>query len=1140
MSLLGEISKNSEALRYHAKTAEVAGQNLAHVNDEKYARQRVLAREGVMHKAFGGLLTSGLEAAGVEHARSEILDRRVINEVGQGKSLAAQKEILELLQVALGEEVTRQGVNVGLDDLHESDLAPGSLTRALNDFFNTFEELSASPYEPAIKQELFHKIQTLTKRFNEAGKSLEQIESELTGTIERSVDDINRILDQIHETNLQVRRFELLDQGKAVSYRDERQALMERLAGYVNFTTKEEVNEQNKPTGFLNLYMAGQHGTPPSTHAILDNNGVVGLTNNWGQEVALAAPVDTLGSTARVRAKIGSDGKLGRFEILDGGSRYNDSEGPFLFTLLPPKSQDSAGGQATTADQQAAQQDAGAAGLQADPTLQAGQGVDTQITNDTADTFPADGQAAATTDPLKSEEARKVGEVFYQGGKYYQALTSTIKDDLLSDEGKFMVVTEPLPNGVFNETKRSFSDLEYITKGSQVYYEGKLYQATADIGPTNVEVGVANAETNTVSTSRGYAYGEVFKYNNNFYQATKAVPKGTDLSDAQIPIDFTRGFVQIGAELPKKSEAASLIWPNGNALTAGEVFYFVGAGSTSNVDGAFFMATTTVASGSSDPSNSNSNFVRVGAYVDDTVQTVESLPQEKTVTSIDPQSGQVLTTTQMEMSLEDGKVYYHQGSGTHFMVKAQPATIAGSQEFMTAFNPTDAQWKNNFHIFTPDPNSGLPVPSIQRRSAPTGWNVSGGALVEVNVGVAEAVVHDGEIQSLNIVNQGSGFPSTDALFVRSKNADGTFATDPGSEVKLESGSVHGYQQSRLVDIEKFRTSLNGFVSTFVEQVNEIYNPLDAPSEYLFGFKANLTRPSLQSNSYMEELGLYGAEGNGELRLFRDESNMILPFGESDTFTLSSISPVVPDDLPITHPDPTKLGLADFKLQNYYVRGNDGFGDDSGDPYDDDLEIAQNRDKIFQFYAAARRMKNVSTELDSSYPGDDGIPGSGDNEGRAILLGYDSVPFRINEGSKAFLFGDSFSFDAVLENSWNLASSLVVHDDLTAETIKASNDFDEASNEIALKVAELGNGNFTDMISNMNADLGNTLSDVNDNVSHQNTIETLLLDQRRAVSSVSIDEEVADLMQFQRSFQASSRVLNTLDKMLELVVMGLIK
>ena len=78
------------------------------------------------------------------------------------------------------------------------------------------------------------------------------------------------------------------------------------------------------------------------------------------------------------------------------------------------------------------------------------------------------------------------------------------------------------------------------------------------------------------------------------------------------------------------------------------------------------------------------------------------------------------------------------------------------------------------------------------------------------------------------------------------------------------------------------------------------------------------------------------------------------------------------------------------------------------------------------------------------------------------------------------------------------------------------------------------------ISDINADIGNSLSDLSDNIDHQNTIETLLLEQRNSVSSVSIDEEVADLMQFQRSFQASSRVLNTLDKMLELVVMGLLK
>ena len=111
-----------------------------------------------------GCLTSGLSAGGVDHARNDILDSRVINEKGDSASLAAQQEILEILQAALGEKITRQGVNVGLDDLHESDLAPGSLTRAINDFFNSFQELSASPYEPTIKQELYHKIDTFNQK----------------------------------------------------------------------------------------------------------------------------------------------------------------------------------------------------------------------------------------------------------------------------------------------------------------------------------------------------------------------------------------------------------------------------------------------------------------------------------------------------------------------------------------------------------------------------------------------------------------------------------------------------------------------------------------------------------------------------------------------------------------------------------------------------------------------------------------------------------------------------------------------------------------------------------------------------------------------------------------------------------------
>ena len=42
-------------------------------------------------------------------------------------------------------------------------------------------------------------------------------------------------------------------------------------------------------------------------------------------------------------------------------------------------------------------------------------------------------------------------------------------------------------------------------------------------------------------------------------------------------------------------------------------------------------------------------------------------------------------------------------------------------------------------------------------------------------------------------------------------------------------------------------------------------------------------------------------------------------------------------------------------------------------------------------------------------------------------------------------------------------------------------------------------------------------------------------QRESVSGVSLDEEAAELMKFQRAYQASARVISVVDQMLDIVV-----
>ena len=149
--MLGEIVKTTNALRYHAKAAETAGRNLAHVDDENYARQRILLKEGSMHSELGGLNTSTLNHSGLEQARNPLLDKRLLSEFGESSALDAQKEILVLLQATLGESIDRQGIDGGLDDFHDSNLSAGGLARALDDLFNSFQELSASPDEATAK-----------------------------------------------------------------------------------------------------------------------------------------------------------------------------------------------------------------------------------------------------------------------------------------------------------------------------------------------------------------------------------------------------------------------------------------------------------------------------------------------------------------------------------------------------------------------------------------------------------------------------------------------------------------------------------------------------------------------------------------------------------------------------------------------------------------------------------------------------------------------------------------------------------------------------------------------------------------------------------------------------------------------------
>ncbi|MFT3783254.1 MAG: flagellar hook-associated protein FlgK [Nibricoccus sp.] len=127
-----------------------------------------------------------------------------------------------------------------------------------------------------------------------------------------------------------------------------------------------------------------------------------------------------------------------------------------------------------------------------------------------------------------------------------------------------------------------------------------------------------------------------------------------------------------------------------------------------------------------------------------------------------------------------------------------------------------------------------------------------------------------------------------------------------------------------------------------------------------------------------------------------------------------------------------------------------------------------------------------------------------------------------------------------------AGTIAVDSTVTASSLKASDGGAAGDNTIAKAVAALAyrvfstpansiDGTFSQFYSDTVSDLGQALTTANTHVSSQTSISTLVTSQRDAISGVSLDEEMADLIKYQRAFQASSRVIQVIDDLLEAVV-----
>jgi flagellar hook-associated protein 1 FlgK len=118
-------------------------------------------------------------------------------------------------------------------------------------------------------------------------------------------------------------------------------------------------------------------------------------------------------------------------------------------------------------------------------------------------------------------------------------------------------------------------------------------------------------------------------------------------------------------------------------------------------------------------------------------------------------------------------------------------------------------------------------------------------------------------------------------------------------------------------------------------------------------------------------------------------------------------------------------------------------------------------------------------------------------------------------------------------SGNTASTLAVA--VGASEVQTSSSKDPAGNDVAQAIAALRGTAADQGYGALVERLGSDVRVAQDNQTNSQSVLTAISNQRQSVSGVSLDEEMSNLISFQRGYQASARTLTAMDSMLELLI-----
>jgi len=244
LGLFGTLGLAARSLQTQQAGIEVAGHNLANVNNPAYARQRLDITTAPPVSTALGPQGTGAEAVSIQSLRNALVDQQIVAEGSVSSYWDAQQQALEFAQAGLGQQIDSTTGSNGTSS--QEGLAQG-----LTDLFNEFQSLSTQPTSLAERQVLLMKASALASQFNQVSQRLDGLRTGLNTSLSSDVDSANKLLSDIANLNDQIISSEINSGEAANDLRDLRQQKIEDLSQLVNIDVAAQSN------GGVNITIGG-------------------------------------------------------------------------------------------------------------------------------------------------------------------------------------------------------------------------------------------------------------------------------------------------------------------------------------------------------------------------------------------------------------------------------------------------------------------------------------------------------------------------------------------------------------------------------------------------------------------------------------------------------------------------------------------------------------------------------------------------------------------------------------------------------------------------------------------------------------------------------------------------------------------